>query len=92
VDIAAEIIAIQGYRTPKDVVDTFVVLGEAGILPKDFARRLTGMVRFHNVLTHQYRGVDLDRVYDHLQDNLGDFDEFAKSIVEFLEAQEETTI
>lgn len=89
-DIAAEIIAIQGYRTPKDMADTFIVLGEAGILPKDFAQRLTGMVRFRNILAHQYRGVDFDRVYDHLQDNLGDFDEFARSIVEFLEAQEET--
>ena len=87
VDIAVEIIAIQGYRAPKDMADTFIVLGEVGILAEAFAQRLTGMVRFRNILAHRYRSVDFDRVYDHLQDNLGDFDEFARSIVEFLEAQ-----
>jgi uncharacterized protein YutE (UPF0331/DUF86 family) len=87
IDASAELIAALGWRKPASYVDVFTVLGEEGVLTADFARRLGGMVRFHNILVHQYREIDFDRVYDSLQEDLGDFDLFERSILAFLENQ-----
>ncbi len=88
-DIGTQLIAILGLRKPKDNADIFRVLAEESILPQDFAQRLTGMVRFRNILVHRYHVVDFDKVYKHLQDELDDFRVFAEYIVRFIEEQEQ---
>lgn len=42
------------------------ILGQAGIFPADFAEALVPMVKFRNVLVHDYADLDLDLVYDFL--------------------------
>lgn len=41
-DIAHHIVADEGYRTPQDSYDTFVVLREQGIVPDSFMPTLPG--------------------------------------------------
>ncbi len=88
IDIGAQLIATLGLRKPVDSADVFTVLREEGILSQDLTQRLMAMVRFRNILVHKYRLVDLDKVYDNLQDDLGDFDQFAGQVVTFIEQQE----
>jgi uncharacterized protein YutE (UPF0331/DUF86 family) len=42
-----------------------------------------------NILVHMYAEVDVEMVYEILQNNLGDFDEFAKYIAGHLEIEKE---
>ncbi|GAB4548717.1 MAG: DUF86 domain-containing protein [Anaerolineae bacterium] len=83
-DIAHHIVASEGYRTPTDYYDTFVVLHDHGILPADFMPRLRQMVRFRNRLVHMYWEVDDATMYRILQENLGDFETYIGHILDFI--------
>ena len=48
------------------------------------AHTLVQMARFRNLLGHVYAHVDIKRVYDHLQNHLDDFGQFAQHILQFL--------
>jgi uncharacterized protein YutE (UPF0331/DUF86 family) len=82
-DIAHHIVASEGYRTPADSYDTFVVLHDNDILPADFMPRLRQMVRFRNRLVHMYWEVDDVTMYRVLQENLSDFETYIGHVLDF---------
>ena len=50
------------------------------MLPAAFGVRFRGIAGFRNVLVHDYVEVDLDVVARVLDENLGDFEEFARLV------------
>jgi len=86
-DLAQHIVADEGFRTPQDSYDTFVVLNEEGILPDEFMPTLRQMVSFCNRVVHLYWDVDDGTVYDIARQNLGDFDTFVGYILDFMDKQ-----
>lgn len=78
-DIAAHIVAAEGYREPSDYGDIFRILEEEAVLSTATADRMTEMAGFRNVLTHEYAEIDHERVYQHLQ-NLDHFQEFVQEV------------
>ena len=84
-DVAHHIVADEGYRTPADYYDTFVVLNENGILPGAFMPTLRQMVSFRNRVVHLYWDVDDATVYRILREKLGDFDEYVGYILDFVQ-------
>lgn len=89
-DIASTILADCTVTLPQEYKDLFPALAEISVLPDDFARKLTGMAKFRNVLVHLYLEVDLRRLYQYLQQNLDDFETFARYVSEWLERKGET--
>jgi uncharacterized protein YutE (UPF0331/DUF86 family) len=85
-DIAHHIVADEGYRTPVDYYDTFVVLYENRIVPESFMPTLRQMVSFRNRVVHLYWDVDDVTVYRILQENLGDFETYVGYILDFTQA------
>ena len=61
-----------------------VRMGREGILPPDFSERISGRAGFRNLLVHDYAEVDPERVYEFLQDRLGDFEEFMRYVSIYL--------
>jgi uncharacterized protein YutE (UPF0331/DUF86 family) len=86
-DMAHHIVADEGYRTPTDYYDTFVVLNENGILPEAFMPTLRQMVSFRNRLVHLYWDVDDATVYRILQENLGDFETYVRYILDYARSE-----
>ena len=84
-DIGSIILADQQVRVPNRYSDIFPALAEIGVIPADLAQKLVGMAKFRNVLVHLYLEVDLERVYRYLQENLGDFETYARSVSEWLQ-------
>ena len=84
-DISSMILADQTVTVPDRYRDIFPKLAEIGVLPPDFAQKLVGMAKFRNVLVHLYLEVDLQRVYRYLQENLDDFEMFARYVSEWLQ-------
>jgi uncharacterized protein YutE (UPF0331/DUF86 family) len=82
-DIAHHIVADEGYRTPTDNYDTFVVLSENGVLPNAFMPTLRQMVSFRNRVVHLYWDVDDATVYHIMQGDLGDFETYIDYILNF---------
>ena len=86
-DIGNHIIAEKGFESPDDNEDIIRILGEEGIVPSDFARRIKGIAGFRNILVHEYTGIDYGVLYNHLMNRLDDFREFARYISVFLEKE-----
>ncbi|NJE49404.1 DUF86 domain-containing protein [Thermococcus sp. 9N3] len=80
IDIAYHLISRNKMRLPKDYADSFRVLNEREIINDDLTKRLVLMTRFRNRLVHIYWEVDDEFIYEILQDNLSDIEEFMDSI------------
>jgi uncharacterized protein YutE (UPF0331/DUF86 family) len=84
-DIANHIVADREYRVPVNYADTFKVLGENGVLDKRLVDRMSRMAKFWNVLVHQYEKNDSEIIVGLLKKKLGDFYQFKKAVVGFLQ-------
>lgn len=84
VDVAHHLAAELSLDRPHDLGEVFLTLARRQVLSQEFAERLVRMARFRNLIVHGYGRVDMDRAYDILERDLGDFSEFEKRVVEFL--------
>lgn len=84
-DIGHHIIAREGFRTPEDNKDVFVVLSEKGIIPPESLSDLINMAKFRNLIVHDYARIDNSIVFGILKRHLNDFDTFAQAIVSYLD-------
>lgn len=80
-DIASYLVGQLTLSAPDNASNVFQVLAHEGIIDRDLGARMAGMVRFRNILVHDYLDVDSERVYQHFAHELGDFDEFARQII-----------
>ena len=85
IDMANRIISIEDAQRPKDYYEAFLILGNIRALPPDFARKITPIAGFRNVLVHDYIGLDWNLVYDHLQ-RLEDFYQFEEHIKKWIKS------
>jgi len=63
-------------------------LGERGIIPSEFAKSIRGMAGLRNILVHEYVDLDLKKIYEILQNRLGDFYNFMKYVNRFISREE----
>lgn len=73
VDINTHIIRVKVLPPPDDIQGTFSILGEAGLLPKDFTLKISPIIGLRNAIVHRYEHVDLDRFIHELKSNFNDF-------------------
>lgn len=84
IDMGNHIISQNGFRAPEDYADTFSVLGEYGVVDKQFVNELRNMARFRNRLVHIYWEVDDGQVYEIMRTRLKDFKTFTDHVSSFL--------
>jgi uncharacterized protein YutE (UPF0331/DUF86 family) len=84
VDLCNHAISRFGLRAPKDYADSFKVLAEAGAFENEFLKKLMNMARFRNLLVHLYFQVGDKKVYEILQNNLGDLERFIDAYGKFI--------
>lgn len=82
-DVGEMIISIENFRRPEEYREVIEILGEEGVLSREFAEEFAPAAGFRNILVHKYTEVDLDELHRRLQ-NLKDFDTFALSVAKFL--------
>jgi len=80
VDICNHIIAKEHLDVPESYSECFKILGDRNIISKELSEKLINMAKFRNLLVHLYWKVDDEKIYEILQSELGDFDEFIKQI------------
>jgi uncharacterized protein YutE (UPF0331/DUF86 family) len=79
IDICNRIISLEGLEKPRDYYEAIVRLGESGILPLEFARKLAPLAGFRNILVHDYLDLDWDEVYKNLH-QLQDISKFMNQV------------
>src|SRR3990172_13395825 len=88
-DIGNHIISRCGLERPREYKDVFIILGREGILQYAFGEKLIPMVKFRNRLVHLYWKVNEAEVYEIIQNNLKDIEEFVQHIANFLEKEQD---
>ena len=83
-DIGAILLSEAGTDIPTEYRDIFPKLTEIGVLPESLSTRLVAMAKFRNVLVHLYLEIEVERLYQYIQHNLEDFDEFATHVGAYL--------
>lgn len=84
IDIGNHIIASEGYRAPRDYRDVFTVLEENRVVTGADAKKLRQMAGLRNRLVHLYWEIDNALVFEYLQTNLNDFDQYNQAVLNFL--------
>jgi uncharacterized protein YutE (UPF0331/DUF86 family) len=83
-DVCHYLVADLALGVPATSQEAIELLRDTGIFPATFADTLVQMARFRNLLVHVYAQVDIELVYDHLQNYLDDFGQFAQHVLQFL--------
>ncbi|MFL0197113.1 type VII toxin-antitoxin system HepT family RNase toxin [Clostridium sp. WILCCON 0269] len=83
-DIGNHVISDMGYRKPENNKDIFLVLYENNILDEKIKINLCNMAGFRNILVHDYMKLDRGLVYEIINNNLRDMEEFTKIIIEYV--------
>jgi len=87
IDIVNHILASIGENQIEDYTDIIDKLGKLEIIPVDFAKKIKGMPGLRNILAHGYGIIDIKRIYNILQNNLGDFEDFIFYTKKYLEKE-----
>lgn len=69
---------------PFDFRESFLLLADFKIYPKNFAERISGSVGLRNILVHQYRRLDEKIFYQSIKDCLQDYIKYCDYILKFL--------
>lgn len=84
IDIGNHLISSEGYRAPRDYRDVFTILEENGVVTDRQAVKLRQMAGLRNRLVHLYWEIDDQLIYQYIQGNLNDFDEYIQAVLGFL--------
>ncbi|MDK2805685.1 MAG: hypothetical protein PWP67_1232 [Clostridium butyricum] len=73
IDISNIIISALGIEKPDTYKESILALSKVGVLPQTFARNVSNMVSFRNILVHDYMRVEERIIVDILKNHLDDF-------------------
>lgn len=76
VDLAEAVVAYKNFRKPTTMRDALDILGEEGLVPRDFLEKFVGIVGFRNALAHDYEDLRLEVVHSVLQEKLPGVEQF----------------
>ncbi|MCK4732434.1 MAG: DUF86 domain-containing protein [Methanophagales archaeon] len=83
-DMCYHVISKNKFRVPEDYADTFRVMWEVGLFSEEFVEKLVEMAKFRNRLVHIYWDVDDEVVYEVLQEDIQDIEEFIEKFTKAL--------
>lgn len=81
IDLANHTIKIRKLGLPKESRESFRLLAQNGIIPRDLAKKLENMVGFCNTLVHQYQELDIQLMKYIIEKRLNDLIGFTNFIV-----------
>ena len=84
-DICRHFLAVKGVSLAEiDTTNLVELAGERGLLDPRFARRIRGMAGMRNAIVHVYWRLDYQAIYEVISQRLGDFDEFARQVQDYV--------
>ncbi len=87
-DANAHILSQSGPGLPEDYFESFILLGNAGILPEELAKSLAPAAGLRNRLVHEYNALDDSLVFESIGTALRLFPEYIKAVETFLDSGE----
>jgi len=85
-DVGNHLISRLEFKKPETYQDIFIILGKNSIIPEEFSEKIAKMAGFRNILVHGYLDLDESIVYNHLKEDLKDFEDYIKYIIQYLKS------
>jgi uncharacterized protein YutE (UPF0331/DUF86 family) len=82
-DICHYIIATNNWQRPQENREAIIIIGDKGIIPTRFAKKIEPMASLRNLLVHEYAKINPRLIYQHLK-RLDDFRKFQQYILTYL--------
>lgn len=83
IDLAAHVVAEEGWGVPTELRENFDILADNEILDSELKQNLRKMVGFRNIAVHEYRKIDEEILKSILLNNLKDLEDFYIVIITF---------
>jgi len=84
-DLGRHLLVKSGAGIPSDYRSVIKMLHENGMLPEDYANKITGMAGYRNRLIHDYNKVTPEELYYILQTRLPDLELFCQYVVDYVQ-------
>jgi len=84
IDIAAHIISEEALGVPGSTNEMFYLLQERGYLNDTITGKMVAAVGFRNLIVHEYGKIDLELVFEAVQKDIDDLNEYLKTIFDQL--------
>lgn len=81
VDIASHALVTTDQPAPDTMGQCFDRMASAGLITEPLAGRMKAAVGFRNIAIHSYREIDWDIVFAIATEHLGDFEDFARAVL-----------
>jgi uncharacterized protein YutE (UPF0331/DUF86 family) len=82
--IIAEMAEAKKIEAPKTYKETFILLADLGVLPKNFAEEISKSAGFRNAIVHEYNNLDKSFIYKKIGDAIRQYAEYCNYILRFL--------
>ena len=86
IDINQHIISELGDITLKIIRyhDTFLVLAELGVYPKEFAEQIAPSAGLRNALVHEYNNIDPEMLRKSIGQAIKEYNQYAQYVLDFI--------
>lgn len=88
-DIGNHMIASFGWVSPESYIKIVEILGDKKVIPSNFIDIMKDLVKFRNIIVHEYLYIDLKKVYAKLK-QINEIRKFIRYIIEFFERKKES--
>ncbi|AEM78368.1 type VII toxin-antitoxin system HepT family RNase toxin [Thermoanaerobacter wiegelii] len=88
-DINSLIAEYKGFKPPKSYYESFIMLGDNQILPKEVAGELASFTGMRNRIVHQYEDVNHKIIFDNYKNLIELVDKYIDIVTDFIEKIEE---
>jgi uncharacterized protein YutE (UPF0331/DUF86 family) len=83
-ELAHQLIADRGWKTPSSYREAFEVLCSEGVLDARLTREMQGWAGLRNILTHLYLDIDHERLHEILESELDQLERYATALARAL--------
>lgn len=91
ISIAEHIVARKGFGLPQNYAQNFDFLLENKIISSELSTKMKMLTRFRNRLVHLYWEVQIDELYQTLQNEVCFLEDYRSMIARFITKEEETS-
>ena len=84
-DIASHIVSDEGWGQPSRSADFFSILGEHKVLKADVSKALARLIKFRNILVHEYTNLDSEKTWQAVCTGVSQVELFCQAIVSWME-------
>jgi uncharacterized protein YutE (UPF0331/DUF86 family) len=88
-DIAAHIVSVYRLGHPQESRDVYRFLVQAGYLDAQFGEAMAALVALRNRIVHLYWDLDVERLYQYLQEDIPLLHRFRDLVLQILTAETE---